>query len=412
MRICDIAQFHSPLSGGVKRYLADKRRSLAGVPGAHHVLVIPSHRDAVTREPGATTWEIRSPRLIGSASYRLLLARRRILSIVKHERPDLVEVGDPYRTAWIGLDAARANGVPVVANYHSDFPRALGRTLEQFAGAPGRWLLEAPIDRYLRHLYERMDVTVAATSRVCAQLGELGIPRVVRIPLGTDTGVFHPRDSRERVRAELGLRSDERLLLFAGRLAREKNIRELVAALDRIPAGLPPRRLLLVGDGELRGFVEAEARRRDDLIALPYCDSADRLAELYSAADLFVHAGTFETFGLAAVEAQACGTPVLLVRDGGLEDATAGEPRPCIAADAGSRSLAAAIAERLPGTETAQARLERHARIARRFSIASTFRCMFALYRHLIAGGTAETFAYEPIRTHELASESLQPARP
>jgi alpha-1,6-mannosyltransferase len=411
MRICDIAQFHSPLSGGVKRYLADKRRALAAIPRAHHILVIPSHRDAVTRECGATTWEVRSPRLIGSASYRLLLARRRILDIVESEKPDLIEVGDPYRSAWIGREAARRIGIPVVANYHSDFPHALGRTLEQIVGTPGRWLLGAPINGYLRHLYNRMDVTVAATSKVCANLGAMGIQRVVRIPLGTDTAVFGPRDSRERVRAELGLLPEERLLLFVGRLAREKNIRELIGALDRIPAGLPPRRLLLVGDGELRAFVEAEARRRDDLIVLPYCDSADRLAELYSAADLFVHAGTWETFGLAAVEAQACGTPVMLVRGGGLEDATSGEPRPCVATDASSPGLAAAMAERLPLTESAPARLERHARIARQFSIASTFRSMFALYRHLIAGGTAESFAYEPTPTHELASAPLQPAR-
>ena len=93
MKICDIAQFYSPLSGGVKRYLRDKQRALAARPGAHHVLIVPSHRDAVTRTATSTLHEVKSPRLIGSASYRLLISRKKILQIVRAEQPEYIGLG-------------------------------------------------------------------------------------------------------------------------------------------------------------------------------------------------------------------------------------------------------------------------------------------------------------------------------
>lgn len=192
MTICDIAQFYSPLGGGVKRYLHDKRCRLAARAGCRHVLVIPSHRSHVTAGPGHVVYEIESLRLPGSKSYRMLLDKRRILEVVRRERPDLIEVGDPYRTAWIGLAAGRQLGVPVVAFYHSDFPRAFGRTIVRFAG---RWVeraLSSPMQRYIVKLYNRFDATIVASRRLCEALRDCGVRRLVHVPLGTDTTRFHP----------------------------------------------------------------------------------------------------------------------------------------------------------------------------------------------------------------------------
>jgi len=407
VKICDIAQFYSPLSGGVKRYLMDKQRSLAARPGAHHVLVVPSHRDAVTRTAASTLHEIRSPRLPGSHSYRLLIARRRILDIARAEQPDLIEVGDPYRTAWIGLEAGREIGVPVVAFYHSDFPRAIGRTIRRFAGDTIQRWISGPVQRYVARLYNRMDATVVSTRRLELILGACGIERLVQVPLGTDLRTFRPRGSRERVRAELGLPGEARLLLFVGRLAREKNIRHLVAALDHIGPDAAAHRLVLVGDGELRPFVEREAGRRANLLWLPYCESGQKLAELYSAADLFVHPGRYETFGLVAIEAQACGTPVLVVREGGVEEAIEGEASPIIARDGSPFALGRAIAQFLHVGDTQQARAARRQRIQRHHCGERTFDRMLALYEHLIARRPVSAFAPPPPLSHELPSSTL-----
>ncbi len=402
MKLCDIAQFYSPLSGGVKRYLLDKQRFLAARPGWSHVLVIPSHRNAVTRTGAATVHEIRSPRLLGSRSYRLLVAKRRILEVVEAEEPDLIEVGDPYRTAWIGLEAGRRLGIPVVAFYHSDFPRAIGRTVERFAGPWMQRLISGPVRRYLVGLYNRMAATIVSSGRLCVVLESCGIEGIVNIPLGTDVRTFSPRDSRAAVRAGLNLADDTRLLLFVGRLAREKNLRQLIAALDHLPADAPPHRLVLIGDGELGDFARAEAARRPALTVLPYFDSPERLAEMYSAADLFVHPGRYETFGIVALEAQACGTPVLTVREGGVEDTTEGDQPRWSAVDGSAPALAAAIDRFLRTGDTAENRLARRRRIERRFSTEATFTRLTALYEHLLAGGTPATFPKEPLPVHEV----------
>ncbi|HEX9783353.1 MAG TPA: glycosyltransferase [Opitutaceae bacterium] len=407
MKICDIAQFYSPLSGGVKRYLLDKQHFLAARPGAQHVLIIPSHRNATTRTSAATIHEIKSPRLIGSRSYRLLVARRRILDIVRQEKPDLIEVGDPYRTAWIGLEAGRKLGIPVVAFYHSDFPKAIGRTVQRFAGSWVERVISHPIQRYLVRLYNRMTATVVSSVRLCDVLSVCGVDRIVHVPLGTDVAQFRPQPSRERIRRELGLSDDARLLLFVGRMAREKNIRNLIGALDHLPERAGPVHLLLVGDGELHNVVVAEAARRSNLTWLPYCESGQRLADLYSAADLFVHAGKYETFGIVALEAQACGCPVLAIREGGVEEATLGEEPRCLAVNGTSRTLAVGIHRFLRHGDTPEAREARRKRIESKFSIESTFERMLALYEHLIEHGTVEGFPQEPAILHDLPHTTL-----
>lgn len=407
MKICDIAQFYSPLSGGVKRYLMDKQRSLAARPGAHHVLIIPSHRDAVTRSDTATLHEVKSPRLIGSRSYRLLISRRKILEIARAEQPDLIEVGDPYRTAWIGLEAGEDLGVPVVAFYHSDFPRAIGRTVIRFAGETVQQAISGPVQRYVVGLYNRMSATVVSTRRLEEILDSCGIRRLVHVPLGTDVHAFRPTGNRDRLRSELGLLPGTQMLLFVGRIAREKNIRNLVAALDHISPEAPRFKLVLVGDGELREYVQREVTQRANLMWLPYCESPQKLAELYSAADLFVHPGRYETFGLVALEAQACGTPVLVVREGGVEDATEGEQPPLVAVDGSPQGLARGIDHFLRTGDTPERRSDRRQRIERHFSVERTFDRMLSLYDHLIARRPVSEFPAVPPAAHELSRPSL-----
>jgi alpha-1,6-mannosyltransferase len=61
------------------------------------------------------------------------------------------------------------------------------------------------------------------------------------------------------------------------------------------------------------------SERREDVTWYRYCADPKRLAEFYSAADLFIHAGKVETYGLTVLESQACGTPVVALRGGGTD---------------------------------------------------------------------------------------------
>ena len=133
-----------------------------------------------------------------------------------------------------------------------------------------------------------------------------------------DTGIFKPApDDTEGTRDSLGIKDEEKLLLYVGRLAKEKNTRTLFRSFELLHRRHPNEfRLVVVGDGPQRNELRKLQRNscRSSIKWIAYCECAAELASLYRAADLFVHPGVQETFGLAALESQACGTPVVGIR--------------------------------------------------------------------------------------------------
>ena len=183
-----------------------------------------------------------------------------------------------------------------MAFFHSHLPRLVGircgATVGRMAG------------RYLRWLYERFDMVFAPSRVMCDYLRSLGLMRVTLQPLGVDVATFHPQRRHHRLRRQLGLREDVRLLAYAGRFSAEKNIGALHDAFARLGKGY---HLLMVGGGETR-------RLADNISVIPYHRDSGELAGVLASADALVHAGTAETFGLVVLEAMACGRPVVGVR--------------------------------------------------------------------------------------------------
>jgi alpha-1,6-mannosyltransferase len=138
------------------------------------------------------------------------------------------------------------------------------------------------------------------------------------VDLGVDTELFRPASGlaeKAAMRAELGLREGTRVLLSVGRLAAEKNTRTLCEAFallaERHPGGY---HLLITGEGIQRKAVEKVREQTGAVTWLPFISGHAELLRLYHAADLFVHPGVQETFGLVTLEAQACGLPVVGIR--------------------------------------------------------------------------------------------------
>ena len=121
-----------------------------------------------------------------------------------------------------------------------------------------------------------------------------------------------------------------------------------------------------------------------------------RLADVYAAADVVLVPSRSESFGLVALEAQACGTRVVAVRGGGLESTLAGETPPSLAASAAPSDLSAAVRAALALRETPEDRARRRARVVERFSSARTQASMLALYRRLIAERAARAGSTAP----------------
>jgi alpha-1,6-mannosyltransferase len=228
-------------------------------------------------------------------------------------------------------------------------------------------------------------VTVVATAGGQRELLDHGLSRVVHIPLGVDVATFQPsrREARQQVRARLDLPATP-LAVFAGRLAREKELDVILDAWRDVER-LTGARLLLVGAGP------DEARLRTHpygarVLFRPFEHDRGALADLLSACDVYVAPGPAETFGLAAVEAMACGIPVLSVERGAV-----GEHVMRSGAGVCYETGSAAAASRAAVT-LLEADLEALGQRARAFAAVEhdwdlVFDRLFALYRDVV--GTA-----------------------
>lgn len=405
--ICDVVQFYSTLSGGVRRYIHEKIDFILETTPHSHCLIIPSHRDAVVRNGRTTVYEIKSPKLIGSASYRILLKKKRILAAIQEVMPDIIEVGDPYRAAWIGQAAAKLIDVPIVAFYHSDYPRALDRTLRKYCGKTIESFISPLIQKYLVRLYNRMSATIVSSTRCHDTLKSIGIKNLRTIPLGTNLKTFSPRNSHDRIIKELGLPENTRLLLFVGRLAREKNIGTLFDMMEILKKDERPHHLLLVGDGEWQDRVRLKAKEEANIHWIHFCESPERLADLYSAADVFVHAGDCETFGLVSLEAQACGTRVLAVKDGGLDQGLKYESPLIMARDTSGQAFADALHQIWEVGEGQAERDLRRQSMEKHYSWETTFTKITQLYSELSQKNLSAKLPKKP-KPHELEDSPLR----
>src|SRR5262249_53724471 len=123
---------------------------------------------------------------------------------------------------------------------------------------------------------------------------------------------------RATVRARLGLTGTEPMVVYVGRVAPEKCLNVALRAWPDVTAATRAT-LVVVGDGPLaERYRAAHADAR--VIWRPFENDRCRLAEILAAADVFLAPGPIETFGLAALEALACGTPVLSVGVGGVAE--------------------------------------------------------------------------------------------
>ena len=316
MKICDLTQFYSPVSGGVKRYISEKiawmRRAR---PDDRHVLIIPGEQNACRDDGLARTYTIRSPLVSRTARYRALLNLTAVEEILEKERPDVIESGDPYQVAWKALASGDALGIPVVAFYHSHFPEAYLRTIDKFFGHIAVDITRDIARRYVRELYNRFAATIVPSPALARLLQDWGVRNTRLGELGVDTALFHANadpDETRKVRAALDIADDQILLLYVGRLAPEKNVTTLFDAFAQLDAARFA--LVVVGDGSERRHLARLREHNENVHWLPYQGDGRQLARLYRAANLFVHPGVQETFGLVALESQASGTPVVGIR--------------------------------------------------------------------------------------------------
>src|SRR5581483_1935443 len=191
MKLCDLTQFYSPVSGGVKRYVHEKVAYIKRYcPEDEHVLVVPGPKTEVTANGRSRVYSIRSPLVSRTSRYRALLNLRAIEEILERERPDLIESSDPYQIGWKAIAAGRALRVPVVGFYHSHFPEAYLRSSTKFLGKSGTQRAMNLTRTYVHKLYNLFQATLVPSEKLAELLSDWGVRNVRPVRLGVNTGVF------------------------------------------------------------------------------------------------------------------------------------------------------------------------------------------------------------------------------
>lgn len=226
---------------------------------------------------------------------------------------DLVHAHTPFLLGLAGRRFARTEDVPMVASYHT--PTAeyadyladgrLSSTVERGARAYERWFMN------------RVDAVVVPSASARDHLADVGVSAPVEVvPNGVDTERFVPTDSTEFL-ARHDLPTDRPLVGYTGRHGYEKNLGRILDAVDGFGEEVC---VVFGGDGPARGALETQAERVDaDVRFLGFLDRED-LPAFYSALDVFAFPSPVETQGIVALEANACGTPVVGVNAGALAE--------------------------------------------------------------------------------------------
>lgn len=367
-KVLQTANFVSPTSGGI-RIVLDRLAHGYAAAGHEVVQVVPGTRPQTEQTPWGRRVSVPSLPVPGTG-YRLM-PYGKALAVAQAEGPDVLEVHD--RSTLRGLGRwARTQGVPATVISHERLDRVMTHWL------PDTRPMRHAIDKSNVWLADNFDTVVCTTEWAAEEFDNVDVP-VRIVPLGVDHDRFRPGPSAE-FRARF-VAEDTALLVLTSRLSREKRP-DLAVATTRELVGRGVRVALAVaGDGPRLRHLERQARGLP-VVFLGYLTGGD-LPALLATADVAIAPGPVETFGLAALEALASGTPVVCNAQSALPSVVgaagvAADPNPGAFADGveallarpDTRRMARARAEHFDWDATVRGFLAVHGLVAQKVRVA------------------------------------------
>ena len=250
--------------------------------------------------------------------------RRQVTRLLERIRPDIVHAHTEVTLGFSGRTYCRRHGVAHVMTRHTyweeylpTYSALLSRPLARLV--VGAWSL---ID------YSQVDCVIVPSARLGTVIRSYGVRTPIEaIPTGVDPrefslGAAELRAEEAWFRGRFPAMRGRRILLYAGRIVREKNIDFLLSAMGRLVDAFPDTLLVLAGDGAYRAALERTTRESGLAGHVLFTGYLERrqLAWLYGQTSVFVFSSKTETQGLALAEAMACGVPAVAIGAMGTED--------------------------------------------------------------------------------------------
>lgn len=309
MRVVQVANFYGPRSGGL-RTAVDRLGAEYSAAGHSVILIVPGSHPERTTLPSGVIRICLPARLIPLTGGYRAVHPRPVIDLLEQLRPDALEVSDRLTLRALG-PWGRRHGVSTVMISHERLDRLVGQILP----SP---LARAVADAANRRTAAGYDTVVCTTAFAREEFDRIGASNAVTVPLGVDLDQFHPRRRSPNVR-ELWAGPDQVLLVHCGRLSVEKHPHHSIDAVAALCDSGVDARLVVVGEGPLRTRLERQAAGLPvDFTGFLGC--RDTVAGILASADIALAPGPHETFGLAALEALACGTPAVVSRTSALAE--------------------------------------------------------------------------------------------
>jgi alpha-1,6-mannosyltransferase len=309
MRVVQVANFYGPRSGGLRT--AVDRLGAEYCSAGHDVyLIVPGHEPEWVELPtGVTRISLPAWEIPFTGGYRAVLPRP-VTALLEDLAPDAIEVSDRLTLRSLG-SWGRRRDVATVMISHERLDRLVGQILPSRAA-------RSIADYANRRTAETYDAVVCTTAFAREEFDRIHAPNVLTVPLGVDLEQFHPRRHSQLMRQRWAQR-EQTLLVHCGRLSVEKHAHRSIDTVGALRDSGIDARLVVVGDGPMRTRLERQAAR------LPvdftgYIGCRDTVATILASADVALAPGPHETFGLAALEALACGTPAVVSRTSALAE--------------------------------------------------------------------------------------------
>lgn len=305
MHIVQLANFYGPATGGLRTALDQLARHY--LAEGHQVsTVVPSHRTSIEQHGDRVLVRLKAPLVPRMGGYRMIVDREAVANALELLGPDVLELSDKTSLARCVLQDPLP-GVPTVLISHERLDAVLSSV-----GMRGRWSRYA-ISRCNSWLAARVDAVVCASDYAAAEWSTVGGVRMVRIPLGVDLKTFQPADTCNEGPARL---------VSLVRLSHEKRPAIVVETSRELQRRGVDHRFEVIGSGPLADTLRRSAHGLP-IRFLGHIGNRAAVARRIASARVGVAPGPIETFGLAALELMASGTPVVVPDHGALREIVA-----------------------------------------------------------------------------------------
>ena len=235
-----------------------------------------------------------------------------MLAEFRRHKFDIIHTHTPFTVGFVGLRWAESHGIPIVSTYHTHYDK-----YTHYIPLLPKPYLRYKIAKHTNFYYNNVDRIITPSDASLRWLRRHNVRKPISV---VPTRIPVPRDiDQAAARARLGARADQRVMLYVGRIAVEKNIGTLIKAAKIAMAEDPSLHLWFVGDGPaLEGYRRMIGSMGiGDRVSFFGFVPRHEVDEFYAAADVFVFPSMTETQGLVVIEAMSYGLPAVVVTGGG-----------------------------------------------------------------------------------------------